>query len=154
MPWSVPGTAPQDEEDSLGGEAAAAIHDDDAEAAALDAGGLYAALNLPRDADEEAVRRAYRSLAGACHPDKVAPDLREAASEQFARLQRAYEVNSRGLARERGERADGTRERREGAPRKPHRANQSGGRAGEPAVFITARTRTTPPSSARREPRT
>ena len=99
MPWTVPGTAPRDEEEvglgdpsagtpaPLSGEDAA-----EAEAAALDAGGLYAALNLPRDADEEAVRRAYRSLAGACHPDKVAPDLREAASEQFARLQRAYEV--------------------------------------------------------------
>ena len=96
MPWSVPGTAPRPDEDGLDGSPGAG--DDDApaqnEAAALDAGGLYAALNLPRDADEEAVRRAYRGLAGACHPDKVAPELREAASEQFARLQRAYEVGT------------------------------------------------------------
>lgn len=93
MKWTVPGTTGADD-DGLGvgdgppDEAAAAAAPDDA----LDSGGFYAALNVPRDADEEAVRRAYRGLAAACHPDKVAPDLREAAAEQFARLQKAYEV--------------------------------------------------------------
>lgn len=104
MPWSVPGTSPREDEEAGGledaafadGGAAAGAADADeaaATAAALDTAGFYAALNIPRDADEEAVRRAYRSLAGACHPDKVAPELREAASEQFARLQRAYEAS-------------------------------------------------------------
>ena len=62
-----------------------------------DDGGLYAALNVPRDATPDDVRRAYRSLAAACHPDKVAdPTLRPAAAEAFARLQRAYEVRAGG----------------------------------------------------------
>lgn len=98
MAWTVPGTAPREDEEAMGGLPDATPQDEAASTtSALDTAGFYAALNLPRDADEEAVRRAYRSLAGACHPDKVAMELREAAAAEFARLQRAYEVR-----RERG----------------------------------------------------
>ncbi len=48
----------------------------------------YAVLNLPRDASDEDVRRAYRSLAQVCHPDKhTDPDQKKRAEEAFNRLQ-------------------------------------------------------------------
>ena len=62
------------------------------DAASDDTESLYALLGLTRDATEDDVKRAYRSLAAACHPDKVAdPDLRPAAAAAFARLQHAHE---------------------------------------------------------------
>ena len=62
---------------------------------ASEAGGddLYAVLGVGRDASEEDIRRAYRSLAQAVHPDKHAgAALREVANAHFSRLHAAYEV--------------------------------------------------------------
>ena len=64
-------------------------------AMASEAGGddLYAVLGVGRDASEEDIRRAYRSLAQAVHPDKHAgAALREVANAHFSRLHAAYEV--------------------------------------------------------------
>ena len=53
----------------------------------------YAALNVPRDASQEDVNRAYRKLASVFHPDKhQQDDLKENAKEAFARLNEAYTV--------------------------------------------------------------
>jgi len=58
---------------------------------------LYALLELPRGADEEAVRKAYRRLALMWHPDKHSAGSEEArldATERFKRIQHAYSVLS------------------------------------------------------------
>jgi hypothetical protein len=68
-----------------------------AEAAGED---LYAVLGVGRDASEEDIRRAYRSLAQAVHPDKHAgAALREVANAHFSRLHAAYEVLRRVAVR-------------------------------------------------------
>ena len=55
----------------------------------------YAVLNVPKDASQEDIRRAYRSLASVFHPDKHQDEeLRGQAKEAFAKLQEAYEVLS------------------------------------------------------------
>jgi DnaJ-class molecular chaperone len=53
---------------------------------------LYANLGVPRDADEETIRKAYRKLARRHHPD-VNPDDK-AAEEKFKEITRAYDVLS------------------------------------------------------------
>ena len=56
-------------------------------------GSYYATLNVPRDASDEAIKRAYRHLAQSYHPDKhTDPQLQAHAVENFTRLQAAYEV--------------------------------------------------------------
>jgi len=56
---------------------------------------LYAVLNVPRDASEEEVQRAYRSLAKTFHPDKHQdPALHAAAAASFTRLNEAYTILS------------------------------------------------------------
>lgn len=52
---------------------------------------LYATLGVSRDADADAIKKAYRKLARTLHPD-VNPD--PAAQEQFKEVTRAYEVLS------------------------------------------------------------
>jgi curved DNA-binding protein CbpA len=53
----------------------------------------YAVLGVPRTASSDAIRRAYRQLAGATHPDRhSSAAMREAASAAFHRVQRAYEL--------------------------------------------------------------
>ncbi len=48
----------------------------------------YAILNIPRDASDDDVRRAYRNLAQVFHPDKHTDEsLKEQAKEAFAKLQ-------------------------------------------------------------------
>ncbi|KAG2426320.1 hypothetical protein HXX76_013077 [Chlamydomonas incerta] len=55
----------------------------------------YAILNIPRDASDEDVRRAYRTLAQVYHPDKHSdPEQKIRAQEAFGKLQEAYEVLS------------------------------------------------------------
>jgi molecular chaperone DnaJ len=52
---------------------------------------LYDLLGVPRDADAETIKKAYRRLARQMHPD-VNPD--PAAQERFKEISRAYEVLS------------------------------------------------------------
>ena len=64
-----------------------------AEQLAEDRDSLYAALNVPRTASAEDVKRSYRSLAQIYHPDKhTDPELKTRAIASFTRLQAAYEV--------------------------------------------------------------
>jgi DnaJ-class molecular chaperone len=53
---------------------------------------LYAALGVPRDADDEALKKAYRKLARDNHPDLNPGDRR--AEERFKRISEAYAVLS------------------------------------------------------------
>ncbi len=59
------------------------------------ASSYYAALNVPPDASQDEINKAYRKLAGVFHPDKHAGGaLKEKARDAFTRLQEAYEVLS------------------------------------------------------------
>mmetsp|Transcript_34836 Transcript_34836/g.100125 ORF Transcript_34836/g.100125 Transcript_34836/m.100125 type:complete len:352 (+) Transcript_34836:105-1160(+) len=53
---------------------------------------LYAVLGLSEDAGPEEIRKAYRSLALRCHPDKSRPEERAAAERSFKELVGAYDV--------------------------------------------------------------
>lgn len=56
---------------------------------------FYAILNVQKDATEEEIREAYRSLAIVIHPDKhTPPALKASAENRFRAIQRAYEVLS------------------------------------------------------------
>ena len=60
----------------------------------VDDSSFYGILNVPVDASDEDLKRSFRLLAAACHPDKVRdPDLRPAAADAFAKVQAAYEVS-------------------------------------------------------------
>lgn len=53
----------------------------------------YAILNVERDASDDDIKKAFRQLAQAYHPDKhTDPALQAHASSNFMRLQEAYEV--------------------------------------------------------------
>lgn len=52
----------------------------------------YEVLEVPKDADETAIRNAYRRLAKSAHPD-LHPDDSD-AHERFLAIQAAYEVLS------------------------------------------------------------
>ena len=51
---------------------------------------LYAALGVPKNAEHEAIKKAYRKLAGKLHPDKNPGDKK--AEETFKRVNHAYDV--------------------------------------------------------------
>jgi molecular chaperone DnaJ len=56
----------------------------------------YEVLGIPRDADKEAIKRAFHGLARECHPDVAdSPD----AEQQFRELAEAYAVLSKREAR-------------------------------------------------------
>ena len=58
-----------------------------------DADSYYAILNVPREATEGEIRRAYRNLAQTFHPDKhTTAVLRDKATDGFAQISEAYEV--------------------------------------------------------------
>lgn len=57
----------------------------------------YRILGVETDADDEAVKRAYRLLVRSCHPDKNPSD--DGAAERFVRIQQAYRVLSQQKAR-------------------------------------------------------
>ncbi|CZT16689.1 uncharacterized protein RCC_02524 [Ramularia collo-cygni] len=53
----------------------------------------YLALGLPKDATQAAVKTAHRKLVLKCHPDKVTdPAAKQAAADQFHKIQTAYEI--------------------------------------------------------------
>ncbi len=61
----------------------------------------YKILGIEKDASDDDVKKAYRSMAMKHHPDKVAnlgEDVRKAAEEKFKSIQNAYER----IKRERG----------------------------------------------------
>ena len=58
----------------------------------------YEILGVSAQADPEAIRSAYRRLAGQYHPDKVAhlgPEFQEMAEKRFKEIQEAYEKLTR-----------------------------------------------------------
>ncbi|OCL08400.1 heat shock protein DnaJ, partial [Glonium stellatum] len=53
----------------------------------------YAALGVPRNADEATIKSTYRKLALKCHPDKVKDEsLKKQKQEEFHKIQTAYEI--------------------------------------------------------------
>lgn len=52
----------------------------------------YLVLGVKTDADGEEIRRAYRSRALQCHPDKQQPEEREAGEQLFKDLGQAYDI--------------------------------------------------------------
>jgi len=54
----------------------------------------YGILGIDRDADAQAIKRAYRKLAKTWHPDRVAPEDKEAATKKFKEINEAYAVLS------------------------------------------------------------
>ncbi|KAL2829224.1 hypothetical protein BDW59DRAFT_142337 [Aspergillus cavernicola] len=53
---------------------------------------LYEVLQVPRDANKDEIRKAYRKAALTSHPDKVPESEREAADVRFKDLQQAYDI--------------------------------------------------------------
>jgi hypothetical protein len=54
----------------------------------------YEVLNLPPDADQEAIKASYRKLASQYHPDKVShlgKEFQDLAERRFKEIQEAYE---------------------------------------------------------------
>jgi len=54
----------------------------------------YEVLGVARDADQDAIQKAYRKLAMKWHPDRHAEAERETAEREFKRVSEAYEVLS------------------------------------------------------------
>ena len=53
----------------------------------------YAVLNVPKDASQEDIKKAYRELANKYHPDKVhhlGDEFRELAEKRFKEIEEAY----------------------------------------------------------------
>jgi len=55
---------------------------------------LYDLLEVPKDADEEAIKKAYKKLAVKWHPDKHQGASKAEAEERFKEISRAYSVLS------------------------------------------------------------
>jgi len=54
----------------------------------------YTVLNIPVDASDEDIKKAYKELAGKYHPDKVqhlGDEFREIAEKRFKEIQNAYQ---------------------------------------------------------------
>ena len=54
----------------------------------------YKVLNIPANASEEEIKKAYKELAGKYHPDKVhhlGDEFKEIAEKRFKEIQNAYE---------------------------------------------------------------
>lgn len=55
----------------------------------------YEVLQIPRDATQEEIHKAWLNLAAQYHPDKAAhlgPDLQKLAEQRFKEIQRAYDI--------------------------------------------------------------
>lgn len=50
--------------------------------------------------DQKALKRAYKKASILCHPDKVAEEMKEDATETFTKLKQAYEENNLDLVQE------------------------------------------------------
>ncbi|MDG6267238.1 DnaJ domain-containing protein [Glaesserella parasuis] len=50
--------------------------------------------------DQKALKRAYKKASLLCHPDKVAEEMKEDATETFTKLKQAYEENNLALVQE------------------------------------------------------
>ena len=56
---------------------------------------FYDLLNVPRDASQEDIKRAYRRYSTVLHPDKQPDDLlKDEASAYFVQIKEAFEVSS------------------------------------------------------------
>lgn len=55
---------------------------------------LYAILGVGRDASQDDIKAAFRERALECHPDRVADEEKEAAKDEFLRVQKAFDVLS------------------------------------------------------------
>lgn len=58
----------------------------------------YKVLQIPRDATQEEIHKAWVELAAQYHPDKAAhlgPDLQALAEKRFKEIQRAYDILKR-----------------------------------------------------------
>ena len=64
----------------------------------------YERLGVPRDADEEAIKKAYRKAALKWHPDRAKEEDREKAEAEFKRVAEAYEVLSDAESRKKYDR--------------------------------------------------
>lgn len=64
----------------------------------------YEVLGVPRDADAEAIKKAYRALALRWHPDRHQGDAKTAAEARFKAASEAYEVLSDPAKREKYDR--------------------------------------------------
>lgn len=65
---------------------------------------FYAVLGVPRTADDDAIKKAYRKLAFECHPDRN-PDNPD-AMRKFKEASEAYQVLSDPALRTRYDRGD------------------------------------------------
>lgn len=72
---------------------------------------FYAILEIPYDAQREAIQSSYRRLALQFHPDRNPPDRQKWAEEQMKRLNAAYAVLSDRGRREEYDRRQGRRPR-------------------------------------------
>lgn len=59
----------------------------------------YEVLGVPKDADSDAIKRAYRKLAMQFHPDRVPQEEKADAEERFKQISEAYEVLADGEKR-------------------------------------------------------
>lgn len=55
---------------------------------------LYDILEIPKTADEETIRKAYKKMAVKWHPDKHQDDTKTEAEEKFKEISRAYSILS------------------------------------------------------------
>lgn len=87
----------EDDESGIGGTSGGSSTENGgsgADVGIVDDSSFYGILNVPVDASDDDLKRSFRLLAAACHPDKVRdPELRPAAAEAFAKVQAAYEVS-------------------------------------------------------------
>ena len=55
---------------------------------------LYAALDLPKDADSKQIKRAYHKFSLLCHPDRSTEENRESNKQKFQTLSKIHSVLS------------------------------------------------------------
>lgn len=91
----------------------------------------YAILGIPRDADKDAIRKAYRKAALQWHPDKN-QDNKEVAAEKFKEVAEAYDVLSDPTKRQIFD-AYGEEGLKGGAPPPGAHAGRPGGSGAPPA---------------------